>query len=233
VLVAAAVCPHPPLLVPEVAAGAAPELDTMRAACDEAVRLMLAANPDLVMVAGTGAETAEFGSGDAGTLAPYGIDVVVPLGAAPRGTSLPLSLTLGAWLLARAGWEGARWAYALDAAIAPADAAAVGSEVAERAPRVAVLAMGDGSACRTEQAPGYLDPRAAEADGDIAKALEAADVGALLALDPGLAAELMMAGRAAWQLLAGAAGDGSYDAHLLYDDAPYGVGSFVAVWTRR
>jgi hypothetical protein len=30
-----AVCPHPPLLVPEVACGAAPELDGLRAACVE------------------------------------------------------------------------------------------------------------------------------------------------------------------------------------------------------
>ena len=36
-LVAAAVCPCPPLLVPEVAAGAAPELDAARAACTDAL----------------------------------------------------------------------------------------------------------------------------------------------------------------------------------------------------
>jgi hypothetical protein len=40
-LVSVAVCPHPPLLVPEVAAGAAPELDDLRAACDTAVTRML------------------------------------------------------------------------------------------------------------------------------------------------------------------------------------------------
>jgi len=37
VLVAAAVCPHPPLLVPQLAAGGAPDLDKVRAACDAAV----------------------------------------------------------------------------------------------------------------------------------------------------------------------------------------------------
>jgi hypothetical protein len=57
VLVAGAVCPHPPLLVPELAGGAAPELDALRAACDEAVRRLLAARPDLVVVVGAAEET--------------------------------------------------------------------------------------------------------------------------------------------------------------------------------
>jgi hypothetical protein len=35
-LVAAAVLPHPPVIVPEIAAGAAHELDDLRLACDEA-----------------------------------------------------------------------------------------------------------------------------------------------------------------------------------------------------
>jgi hypothetical protein len=40
-VVSVAVCPHPPLLIPEVAAGAAYELDDLRAACDVAVSRML------------------------------------------------------------------------------------------------------------------------------------------------------------------------------------------------
>ena len=51
-LVAAAVCPCPPLLVPEVAAGAAPELDTARAACADALGVLAAARPDLLVVVG-------------------------------------------------------------------------------------------------------------------------------------------------------------------------------------
>src|SRR5215469_16661147 len=60
VLVAAAVCPHPPLLVPEVmgAAGLRPggEMDAVRSACDAAVTGLAAAEPDLVVVIG-GADT--------------------------------------------------------------------------------------------------------------------------------------------------------------------------------
>ena len=36
--------------------------------------------------------------------------------------------------------------------------------------------MGDGSACRTLKAPGYLDERAAAFDAEVARALGAADV---------------------------------------------------------
>jgi aromatic ring-opening dioxygenase LigB subunit len=90
--------------------------------------------------------------------------------------------------------------------------------------------MGDGSARRSVAAPGYVDERAATFDATVAAALKSADVDALLALDPQLAGDLLAAGRASWQVLAGAAGPGC-TAELLYDDAPYGVGYFVATWT--
>ncbi|MEU1095310.1 hypothetical protein ABZ389_18990, partial [Streptomyces sp. NPDC005877] len=51
-LVAAAVCPCPPLLVPAVASGAAPELDAARDACADAVGLLAASRPDLLVVVG-------------------------------------------------------------------------------------------------------------------------------------------------------------------------------------
>lgn len=51
-LVAASVCPCPPLLVPQVAAGAAPELDAARAACTDALGVLAAARPDLLVVVG-------------------------------------------------------------------------------------------------------------------------------------------------------------------------------------
>ena len=52
-----------------------------------------------------------------------------------------------------------------------------------------------------------------------------------LAIDAWLADQLLASGAPAWnatgQLLRGQ----SFDAELLYDDAPYGVGYFVAAWT--
>ncbi|MFD8793070.1 hypothetical protein ACFV1T_20330, partial [Streptomyces vinaceus] len=51
-LVAAAVCPAPPLLVPDVAAGAAPELADARTACSDALAVLAASPPDLRVLGG-------------------------------------------------------------------------------------------------------------------------------------------------------------------------------------
>ncbi|CAM5284348.1 putative protein OS=Streptomyces glaucescens OX=1907 GN=SGLAU_24940 PE=4 SV=1 [Streptomyces glaucescens] len=107
----------------------------------------------------------------------------------------------------------------------------VGRDIAGRAGRVALLVMGDASACRTVKAPGYLDARAEPFDAQVARALGAADVAALRALDTGLARELKVSGRAPWQVLAGAAQDAGLSGALLYEDAPYGVGYVVAAWS--
>ncbi len=103
--------------------------------------------------------------------------------------------------------------------------------LARRASRVALLVMGDGSACRTLKAPGYLDERAADFDARATEALGSADLDALAALDVALAHELKVAGRAPWQLLAGAARDAGLAGRLLYENAPYGVGYTVAAWS--
>lgn len=183
-LLAAAVCPHPPLLVPEVAAGAAHETDDLRAACRTAV----AALPPDTVVVGT-AQAVEIGR----WLLPDARQHVVPRDLAPDAAA-----DLGRRLVAGAN--------------------------------VGLLVMGDGTACRTEKAPGYLDPRAEGYDAAVARALRDADPAALLVLDPALDDALLVGGRAAWQVLAGAAAGGSWRATLLYDAAPYGVGYFVATW---
>lgn len=214
-------CPHPPLIVPEVACGAAPELDDLRAACAEAVRRL---DADLIVVVGSGPHARDFGPDASGSLRPYGADVTVGGG----DPVLPLSLTVGRWLLA--GRTAVYRAVAEDAS--PESCARLGAELAGLAARVALLVMGDASACRTERAPGYLDERATGFDAEVARALADADTEALLRLDPGLAGELHAAGRPPWQVLAGAARDGRYAGELLADEAPYGVGYLVASWTR-
>jgi hypothetical protein len=225
-LVAAAVCPHPPLLVPELAAGAAAELDALRCACDRAVAALAAAGPDLVVVVGDGPTVAPF-PGDAwGTLAPYGVDV--PVGAGTGPPTLPLSLTLGRWLLDRAGVEVERLFFSVAADTSPQRCAELGAVLAERSARVGVLAMGDGSARRSLKGPGYLDERAEPLDEEVRRALGAADLDALGALDPDLCAELLVAGRAAWQVLAGAAAGLPWRGDVLHAAAPYGVTYLVA-----
>ncbi|MEV7084314.1 hypothetical protein AB0O07_00170 [Streptomyces sp. NPDC093085] len=253
-LVAAAVCPAPPLLVPAVAAGAAPELAAARAACGEALDGLAAARPDRLVVVGP-AERAAPGTyprGTVGSFRGFGVAVDVVLGGtggtggtgapdgadapddAPDGTArtLPASLAVAAWLLERVRWSAAPVSGVAVAEDLATDACVrTGRELAGGADRVALLVMGDASACRTLKAPGYLDDRAAGFDAAVAGALAAADPAALTALDAELAAELKAAGRAPWQVLAGAAEGAGLGGALLYEDAPYGVGYLVATWS--
>lgn len=241
-LVAAAVCPCPPLLVPDVAVGAAPELDPARAACTDALGVLAASRPDLLVVVGP-ADPDTRGphpEGTRGTFTGFGVDLTVRLGrtGAPDAASddpdreLPTSLAVAAWLLERTGWsdapvEGLGVGEPLEAE----RCVRAGAQLAARADRVALLVMGDASACRTLKAPGYLDERAVAFDAEAARALGAADVDALKTLDAGLAQELKVAGRAPWQVLAGAAEGAGLAGSLLHDDAPYGVGYIVAAWS--
>ncbi|QGV78128.1 class III extradiol dioxygenase subunit B-like domain-containing protein [Streptomyces ficellus] len=237
-LVAAAVCPCPPLLVPDVAAGAAPELDGARTACSDALAVLAASRPDRLVVIGPGAgeEPERYPAGSAGDFRGFGVDLDVRLGEGPGGgRPLPASLAVGAWLLGRAGWADAPVeGLAVGERLPAGRCAGAGRELAAEGDRLALLVLGDGSACRTLKAPGYLDDRAAAFDEGAARALGAADTDALAALDEHLAHELKAAGRAPWQVLAGAAGDAGragLEGRLLYEGVPYGVGYFVAVWS--
>ncbi|MDQ0789614.1 class III extradiol dioxygenase subunit B-like domain-containing protein [Streptomyces sp. B3I8] len=236
-LVAAAVCPCPPLLVPEVARGAAPELEAARAACTDALGVLAAARPDLLVVVGA-AERPGRGphpEGTRGSFRGFGVDLDVRLGR-ERGTAseavLPPSLAVAAWLLERHAWSGAPVeGLGVGEPLAPERCAEAGRDLAARADRVALLVMGDGSACRSLKAPGYLDERAEPFDARVAEALGAADPDALMTLDPDLARTLKVSGRAPWQVLAGAAAPAGLTGTLLYDEAPYGVGYLVATWS--
>ncbi|MCT9082708.1 class III extradiol dioxygenase subunit B-like domain-containing protein [Streptomyces fulvoviolaceus] len=236
-LVAAAVCPCPPLLVPQVAAGAAPELDSARAACADSLGVLAAARPDLLVVVGP-AERDGRGAhpeGTPGSFRGFGVDLDVRLGSdggAGSDRELPPSLAVAAWLLERTGWSDAPIeGLGVGEPLAAERCIQVGRDIAARAERVALLVMGDASACRTLKAPGYFDERAAPFDAEVARALGAADVAALEALDTELAYELKASGRAPWQVLAGAAEDADLVGVLLYENAPYGVGYVVATWS--
>ncbi|MET9089053.1 class III extradiol dioxygenase subunit B-like domain-containing protein [Streptomyces sp. NPDC004237] len=234
-LVAAAVCPSPPLLVPEVAAGAAPELDGARAACTDALGVLAAARPDLLVVIGPAEQSGRgvFPQGSRGSFRGFGVDVGVRLGDGEAGErELPTSLAVGAWLLERTGWADAPIeGLGVGEPLETERCVEAGREIAGRAARVALLVMGDASACRTLKAPGYLDERAAPFDAEVARALGAADIAAIKNLDPALAHDLKAAGRAPWQILAGAAEHADLTGTLLHDDAPYGVCYLVATWS--
>ena len=228
-LVAAAVCPHPPLLVPGVAAGATAETDDLRAACDAAVAVLLAAQPDLVVVVGAADRMDPFPAGAWGSLRAYGLDDRdLGIVAGDGEPTLPLPLTLGRWLLDRAGAAGGLL-FGVVADAARDRCVEIGTALADRAPRVGMLVMGDGTGRRTPK-PGYLDDRAEPFDASVSAALAAGDTDALAGLDVALAEDLLVQGRAAWQVLAGAAAGTAWRGEVTYDAAPYGVGYLVATW---
>jgi hypothetical protein len=237
VIVRAAVCPSPPLLARELT-GRAEILPELRDACAAAVAHLLAATPDVVAVVGGGQETASWDPEDRLDLSAYAAGYVPsPAGARAAGgdgkPSLPLAVGIGALLLDDAGYAGPRILQAVDES-APADACLrLGRDLAGASPRVALLAVGDGSARRSRSAPGYLDERAIPFDDSVQRAVREGDMAALASLDADLARDLMATGRAAWQVLAGAC-DGAFAgarpaAEIRYAADPFGVAYLVAV----
>lgn len=207
-------CPFPPALVPQVAPGLDAELADVRAAATDAVAVLLAAAPDRVVVLGSGDLHGDVDESAGGTLAGYGVDVR----AGGSSTVLPLSLTIGAWLLDRAGWTGPR---------------TYTTQRPEPVGRVALLVMADLSTRRTPKAPGALDERAEPFDASVAAALAAGDAEALAAIDADLAEELGAAGVPALRLLAETSKGADVIPTLRYDAAPFGVGYVVADWVVR
>ena len=221
-----AFCPQPPLLLPAVAGTPGPELSVLRAAVSAAVQVVLEDRPEVVLVVGDGADGVRFGPGDAGDLRGFGVDLEVPFAGRvrPGGRRVPLPHLVGAWLLDHAGHTGHRLG------IGPADLASALTDVPGP---VGVLALGDGSARRTEKAPGALDPAAGPFDAAVAAALAAGDAAALAGLDAELGRRLLAAGVPVWRAVGAALRDHEVSAELRHDGAPFGVGYPVATWVAR
>lgn len=211
-IIAAAVCPHPPVLVPELASGAASELDDVRAAALASVTRLASMSPDRIVVVGTGTLPEPVDESAGGTMAGHGVDVR----AGGDDVVLPLSLTIGAWLLDQAGWDGPR-TYTTTS-VATDD-------------RAALLVMAGGSARRSLKAPGYLDERAEAHDAAIGAALGSGDADALASLDVHLGDELLAPGARALVVLGEMTKGADVTAQLRWDGAPFGVGYWVADWT--
>jgi len=235
VIVRVAVLPHPPLLVPEVAAGAAGETALLRAACLTASRALARVSTRWVAVASAAPES---GGTSVGTFAGYGVDVRV--GLEPRAgfcrESQPLPLLVAGWLRGQvAAGEVTVHPETVAPGTPPPECAAAGRRLAQQlgGPEpVGLLVLGDGAATHTPAAPGYFDPRAEAFDAGVSAALAAADADALLRLDAGLAAQLRVAGREAWQVGAAAArvAASAWRGELLHSSVPYGVAYHVALW---
>jgi hypothetical protein len=249
------VIPGAPLLVPAIAGGSAAVDGALRASVRAAVRWLLEPATD----------AGDFGAGggarDTGA-AVAGSEPVVVLGVAPAtaalegswdwrpfgvpawggdGQALPTALAVGACFLDDADPVRPR-SYLGVSATDGADACRrLGAGLVASAADVRLLVVADGSACRSEKAPGHLDPRAEAFDATLVDALRTGDPGRLLGLDPALGAQLLAAGRAPLQVLAGAAeaaaetagtggATGRMDAVLDHVSDPYGVLYAVARW---
>lgn len=196
----------------------------LRCACLSTVRWLRDFDLDLLVCVGAGEETNGWDRDAGGNLEQYG--VAASFGGA--GSGLPLSLTVASYLLeSAAATADAFQSIAWDAE--PDDCRSAGEDLAALAPRVGMLVMGDGSARRTPQSPGPYDERGANFDAENVRALTQPDPVALLAMNQSLADELWVAGRPAWQLLAGAltASPGRWTGRAIYDADPLGVGYAV------
>jgi hypothetical protein len=194
--------PTTPLLMPDVATGAAGDLDTIRHAARRGVDLVCRdAGAVAVLVPGHADHPL-----DSWSLSGYGVTV----GA---GRAEPLPVAIAGWLLA------GRPAHVLGAQLA-----------AERlADFDGVLVMGDGSSSRSEKAPGHLDDRAVPFDTGVMDALRGGDAVALADLDLQTAASVGAAGAVVWQALGGCVATVD-EAEVLAVDDQYGVLYVVATW---
>lgn len=194
VICAIGFAPHPPLLIPEVASGAAVELDDLRASCDGVVRELVESSDELLIV------------------------------GSAQGVGI------GEWLAAR--HQSAHTVRTMAAEQHPEDIDDALADAQKSALQVAVLAMGDGAACRSEKAPGYMDERSFEFDDSIATALQQADATALSGIDVDLARQLMAAGRTVWPAIGRVvnADAREWTGDLRFRTDPYGVSYFVALW---
>jgi hypothetical protein len=174
--------------------------DDLRSACQQAISVL---SGEVVVLGGAVPTGWRSGQVDATPWGARGVAAADPL---------PLSLAVGAALL------GDR----------PHRLLAVDGSAVVLPPGASVLVVGDGTAKRTEKAPGHFDPRAAALDDALLAALRRG-VPQDLALDGVLARELMVEGLDVWRTVAGTV-EGTFAAEVLYAAAPFGVGYAVATW---
>ncbi len=221
-----AICPPAPLLARELT-GLDPVIPELRQACAAATGRLVRSAPDVIAVVGPGRRTAVWPADGRLNLAAFGPalgtrDGPIP-GSGPTPRPLPLALGLGARLLDEGGYTGPRLLQSVHSGEPAPACLRLGADLRTLSERVGLLVMVDGSACRSLRAPGYLDPRAAAFDAALEGAVRSGDLGSLRAMDQGLARELLAAGRAGWQVLAGAMPGRAPSTEILYADDPFGV----------
>ncbi|MGQ4597647.1 hypothetical protein [Nocardia sp. R6R-6] len=242
----AALVPSPPVLVPELCGGVVEATGTgepdprvvLRATVLDAVRAFASVTDQWMVVGASGVEGA-FGPETVGTFRGFGADVRVGFSAAAvagaqrADPQLPLAALIAGWLRGQVAPCAVAEASIVAADAPPQDCAELGAKLRAdldgAAARHGVLVVADGAATLSAKAPGYLDDRARPVQDELDRALTAGDRAALRALDPQLCAELALAGRPAYQVLAGLfRADPVVETR--YRAAPFGVGYHVSIW---
>ncbi|MGV0851476.1 hypothetical protein [Mycolicibacterium phlei] len=223
-LSAIAIVPSAPVMVPQLAGGAAAEL----AALHEAVFAAVAELPDRWIAVGVGDTCTVIGPRTAGTFAGYGVDVRVTLspGVDDEPVPLPLCALITGWVrgAARPGAVAEVRVFADGCADSVARGRQLRAELDAVAEPVGVLIVGDGANTLTPPAPGGYDPGSLPLQQAFDEALAGGDAAALTRLPAAITA------RTAFEVLAGLAEPGPRAAKELYRGAPYGVGYFAGVW---
>lgn len=217
-LSAVAWVPSAPVLVPELAGGAAADIADLRAA----VYAAAAALPDRWIAVGVGAADETIPPTAVGTFGGYGADVTVSLGPGPASspTRLPLCALMTGWIRGCVN-PAARAEVRVVAAGGIAAGRALRAELSRVGEPVGVLIVADGANTLTPPAPGGYDPDSVAVQAALDDALAAGDADALAALPDAIV------GRGAYQVLAGLGLSGTV--RELYRGAPYGVGYTVGV----
>ena len=224
-LSAIAIIPSAPVMVPELASSAAPELADLR----EAVFAAAAPLPPRWIAVGVGSADAVVAPAQAGTFAGYGVDLRVALspGAGDARGELPLCALITGWVRgrvdARASAEVRVYSGDHDPDSALDRGRRLRAEIDEAGDPVGVLVVADGAHTLTPPAPGGYDPDSIAVQAMLDDALAGGDDVALAQLPE------TVVGRVAYQVLAGLTG-APRSAKELYRGAPYGVGYFAGVW---
>ncbi len=217
--------PAAPLLCPDVDVESL--LADERAASIELVA-ELQQDAERIIVIGTGKSTTWFEDGGIGNTRGLGGVSHYTIGTGLN--ELPQSLTVGASVVSAAGWAGDVKALVIDAETTAGQRQVLAKEVVTRAAaqRTLVVAVGDGSATRTEKAPGYIQPDALDFDAAVIRAIDSVDCNALMAIEQSTADRLWCGGLPSWQVVAQAI-DTAQGA-VVFESSPFGVNYFVASW---
>lgn len=225
-LSAISIIPSAPVLVPELAGGAADEVAELRAAMIAAAATL----PRRWVVVGVGAADGVIGSDRVGTFAGFGVDIPVRLSPQAGGqpVEMPLCALIGGWIRSQAQPDASAqvrvYAESHDAGAAVELGRRLRSEIDLSSEPIGVLVVADGANTLTPAAPGGYQPTDVDVQDALDDALAGGDVAALTRLPA------QVGGRVAFGVLAGLAEPTPRSAKELYRTAPYGVGYFTGVW---